>query len=42
MRRIDSKYLVQAEWAFEILSFLKQHYFIVENKAQLMPEYFSE
>lgn len=42
MRRIDSKYLVQAEWAFEILSFLKQHYFIVENKEQLMPEYFSE
>jgi len=42
MCRIDSKYLVPAEWAFEILSNLQHHYFIVENKSQIMPEYFSE
>lgn len=42
MRRIDSKYLVPAQWANEFLLRLQQHYYIVENRALLMPEYYSE
>lgn len=42
MRRIDSKYLVPVLWANEFLLSLKQHYYIVENRSLLMPEYYSE
>lgn len=42
MRRIDSKYLVPVQWANELLLSLQQHYYVVENRSLLMPEYYSE
>lgn len=42
MRRVDNKFIVPAGEAMELLTSLKEHYYIVENNGFLTPEYISE
>lgn len=42
MRRIDSKYILPAQWANEFVARLIEHYYIIENKTLRMPQYVSE
>lgn len=42
MRRVDNKYIIPASEALELLTSIKEHYYIVENNGFLIPEYLSE
>lgn len=42
MRRVDNKYIIPASEALELLTNIKEHYYIVENNGFLIPEYLSE